>query len=177
MNEKHPFLDNAVSVNELNDREKQLLHNIDVSRGVTSAGSGSYKHKDGTHVILTKHQGGGKAGRAGLDIVLIKNDDYLHFETIADDDYKNPRLNITIGKLNSKEDGKLLYPINTFRAQEIHDTLTDKLPALAATYNKYITEDVDDMLEGIFFESQIKKRQEKAETVFMSAFNKWNEGR
>ena len=177
---EHPFLDNAVDFYDYTDKERQFLRNIDVKRGVTGAGGAAYTHKDGTKVFMIEHQDYSRPGGGGLDVILVKGNDYLHFETMLDD-RKEGKLNITIGNFDSDKQQKLSYPMNNISSSlKIGEVLTEKAPNVAKVFNEYMPEEKDDMVSAILFgpgaEKVIKATEEKAkQAAFMATFNKWNE--
>ena len=177
---EHPFLDNAVDFYNYTDKERQFLHNIDVKRGVTGAAGAAYMHKDGTNVIMIEHHGFDRPGGGGLDVILVKNNDYLHFETVARIGELG-NLNITIGNFDSEKQQKLSYPMDDVMSSlKIGKVLSEKVPNVAKVFNEYMPEEKNDMVEAILFgpgrEKVIKATEEKAkQATFMAAFNKWNE--
>ncbi len=172
MNTEHPFLDNAVAFDSFNDKENQLLKQIDKNRKKTSASTFSYRHKDGTNVIFAEHNG----SNDGLDIILVRGDDYVHFATGKGDVHKNGQLDVSIGSFNNGSSSQhASYPMKNYLAdREIVDIMGKECPKLENAFNKYMPEDFQNMKTALNEVAMLQGTSKNA--LFMNAFNKWNEG-
>ena len=167
------FFDDALALFTFGDIDVQLIENIEKERGSSASGGFSYIHNDHTTVTMEQRQGGGKAGRDGLDVIFSRDDgSYMHFQTIAEDNYENAKLNITIRQNDSISNCS--YSIdNILSNSAIEETLEDKNKALATIYKTYIPKSYIDMQREL---RRYEAKQRKEEKL-AAALDKWNEGR
>ncbi len=173
-------LDNIVAVEELNNKEKQFRKSIDAKRGRGPSGNTSYRHKDGTNVIVAEYPESQRYKNPGFDVVLVRGDDYLHFETTADNQSKNGELNVIIGNFNSSKQQKRSYPMDAEDAvskpEKMGEVLAEKAPNLAETFNEYVPGGTGNVVFAAL--DYVYEQEQKKKGAFDNAFLNWkNNGR
>lgn len=143
----------------------------------------TYTHKDGTKVIMMTRNGQGRDGeykqeKSGVDVLLIRDNDYLHFATRGKKEF-----DIIIGKMDGSTQQEFSYPMRWINGtcSSISGVLKDKAPNIEKTFRKYMPYELDDMLDIVraFRNNEVQKVQsENKKTVaLMAVFNKWNGGK
>ena len=174
MSELQSFIENIATTNELNTKEKAFIEKADKADESKLIGRKSYTHKDGTKVIVATFNPTRIDGK-GVEVIFIRNDDYVRFCTIGEGMLHDSRIKISFGNINdNKPASEKSFPIEAIMNDEdIMDSLEKNLPTLAKTYKKYVPLKIYDTMGAIIDIEASKNNDIK----FKTALDKWNGGK
>ncbi len=188
MNEANNFVVNIQAVNEFEYRNDVYPKSFEGNRNPQEEDWLSYDHIDGTRVIMQRfyhpHDERYKWNplkydknapiRAGMDVLIIKGDRYIYFQTIEGPHYAN---NDMFSIIQGDKDGcKEVYSSRISTTGREDEAIKDALEGdLKNTYSQYIPKKFDSMMRIIeTFKTEpnkedrnfeIKEKQEKMNEI------------
>lgn len=152
------------------NRNEELIKSFQRERGFRT-NSIQYKHKDGTEVAIAGCNVPAANGGMGLDIAIIKNEQYLRISS----DTNNNKTIVSMNEFGSDKKQEISLPLEKggYSVKGIAASLSS-MPQLQETLNKYVPVEYEDMMNSR--ELRAMQRESKNNAAFMNAFNNFSKG-